>query len=84
MEDISIGSDKLVKVTGVATKGKTVTVLCRGSNKLIVEEAERSIHDALCVSGPPCCCCRCWCCDPSESPAASTALLLRIYLCSAS
>ncbi len=26
-----------------------MTVLCRGSNRLIIDEAERSIHDALCV-----------------------------------
>lgn len=29
--------------------GKTVTVLMRGSNKLVLEEADRSLHDALCV-----------------------------------
>jgi T-complex protein 1 subunit epsilon len=28
---------------------KAVTVLIRGSSKMIVDEAERSIHDALCV-----------------------------------
>ena len=26
-----------------------MSVLVRGSNKLVIEEAERSIHDALCV-----------------------------------
>lgn len=29
--------------------GQAVSVLIRGSNKLVLEEAERSIHDALCV-----------------------------------
>ena len=29
--------------------GHTVSVLVCGSNKLVLEEAERSIHDALCV-----------------------------------
>lgn len=29
--------------------GHTVSVLICGSNKLVLEEAERSIHDALCV-----------------------------------
>jgi T-complex protein 1 subunit delta len=29
--------------------GQTVTVLMRGSNKLVLDEADRSIHDALCV-----------------------------------
>ena len=28
---------------------KTVSILVRGSNKLIVDEADRSLHDALCV-----------------------------------
>jgi len=28
---------------------KTVTVLIRGGNKMIVDEAERSLHDAMCV-----------------------------------
>ncbi len=36
-------------MTGVANPGKTVTVLCRGVNNLIIDESERSIHDALCV-----------------------------------
>lgn len=29
--------------------GRTVSILVRASNKLILEEAERSLHDALCV-----------------------------------
>lgn len=29
--------------------GKTVSVLVRGSNKLMLDEAERSLHDALAV-----------------------------------
>ena len=28
---------------------KAVTILVRGGSKMIVDEAERSIHDALCV-----------------------------------
>jgi chaperonin GroEL (HSP60 family) len=39
----------VVKVTGIQNKGRTATVLLRGSNKLVLEEAERSLHDALCV-----------------------------------
>ena len=35
--------------TGPAFGRKTVSVLCRGANAVIVEEAERSLHDALCV-----------------------------------
>uniref|UniRef100_F6S025 T-complex protein 1 subunit delta n=1 Tax=Macaca mulatta TaxID=9544 RepID=F6S025_MACMU len=49
-EEVSLnGSGKLLKITGCASPGKTVTIVVRGSNKLVIEEAERSIHDALCV-----------------------------------
>eukprot|EP01097_Dermamoeba_algensis_P001536 TRINITY_DN157_c0_g1_i1.p1 TRINITY_DN157_c0_g1~~TRINITY_DN157_c0_g1_i1.p1 ORF type:complete len:527 (-),score=111.63 TRINITY_DN157_c0_g1_i1:124-1704(-) len=49
VEEISTGEGKIVKVTGVPNPGKTVTVLMRASNKLVLDEAERSLHDALCV-----------------------------------
>lgn len=49
VEEAQTGSSKVVKVTGIANQGKTVSVLVRGSNKQVLEEAERSIHDALCV-----------------------------------
>jgi T-complex protein 1 subunit delta len=49
VEEISTNDGKVVKVTGVANPGKTVTILCRGSNKLMLDECERSVHDALCV-----------------------------------
>lgn len=29
--------------------GHAVSILIRGSNKLVLEEADRSLHDALCV-----------------------------------
>ena len=40
---------KVVKITGIRHPHKTVSILCRGANKLVVAEAERSLHDALCV-----------------------------------
>jgi len=40
---------RVTKFTGVANPGKTITVLLRGSNQLVLAEAERSIHDAQCV-----------------------------------
>ena len=43
------GSQKIVKVTGCPNKGKTVSILLRGSNQLVLDEADRSLHDALCV-----------------------------------
>lgn len=39
----------MFQVSGAAAGGKTVSVLMRGSNKLVLHEAERSLHDALCV-----------------------------------
>lgn len=48
-EEVQTGNSKFVKITGIQNHGKTVTVLVRGSNKLVLEEAERSLHDALCV-----------------------------------
>jgi T-complex protein 1 subunit delta len=43
------GGNKVVKFTGVANPGKTMTVLLRGSNELVLSEASRSLHDAQCV-----------------------------------
>lgn len=43
------GSSKIVKVTGCPNQGQTVSVLLRGSNQLVLDEADRSLHDALCV-----------------------------------
>lgn len=40
---------KVVKFSGVKNPGNTMTVLLRGSNKLVLAEANRSIHDAQCV-----------------------------------
>lgn len=45
----TLGGHKVVKITGVMHPGKTMSILVRGSNKLVLAEAERSLHDALCV-----------------------------------
>lgn len=47
--DISVVVVSLLQITGCTSPGKTVSIVVRGSNKLVIEEAERSIHDALCV-----------------------------------
>ncbi|TQS34911.1 hypothetical protein Golomagni_04686 [Golovinomyces magnicellulatus] len=47
-EDQKNGS-KYVKIMGTKNSGKTVSIVCRGANSLILDEAERSLHDALCV-----------------------------------
>jgi len=49
VQEINTGDGKIVKVTGVPGAGKTVTVLCKASNNLVLDESERSLHDALCV-----------------------------------
>lgn len=40
---------KVFRILGPTTRSKTVSILVRGSNPLVVDEAERSLHDALCV-----------------------------------
>lgn len=49
VEEFPSGNTKFVKITGIQNPGRTVSIICRGSNKLVLEEADRSLHDALCV-----------------------------------
>lgn len=49
VEEVPAGTSKVVKVTSIAKQGPTVSIIMRGSNKLMLEEADRSLHDALCV-----------------------------------
>ena len=49
VEEISVGASRIVHVTGIEHEYKTVSIMLRGSNKLVLDEAERSLHDALCV-----------------------------------
>ncbi|KAG9303964.1 hypothetical protein G9A89_005874 [Geosiphon pyriformis] len=49
IDEIQTSGARVVKVTGVKHNGKTVSVLIRGANSLVLEEADRSLHDALCV-----------------------------------
>ena len=63
IEEVTIGEDKvcllfaisiplimwqLIRFSGVAL-GEACTVVLRGATKQILDEAERSLHDALCV-----------------------------------
>jgi len=54
VEQISMGTnssrqqDRILVLEDCANK-KAVTVLVRGGNKMIVDEAKRSLHDAMCV-----------------------------------
>jgi T-complex protein 1 subunit delta len=49
VEEVSVGAGRIVRVTGIQKRGATASVLLRGSNALMLEEADRSLHDALCV-----------------------------------
>ena len=49
VSEVSASEKKIVKITGCPNQGKTVSILVRGSNQLVIDEAERSLHDALCV-----------------------------------
>lgn len=49
VEEVNTASGSVVKMLGVKNSGKTVSVLVRGSNRLMIDEADRSVHDALCV-----------------------------------
>jgi len=46
---IAGSTSKVVKFTEIANMGRTITVLMRGTNRLVIDEADRSLHDALCV-----------------------------------
>lgn len=48
IEEIIIGEDKLIKFSGCAA-GEACTVVLRGATNQLLDEAERSLHDALCV-----------------------------------
>ena len=53
IEEVSSLGSRITKVTGVRPTNpnapKTVSIICRGANGLILDEAERSLHDAMCV-----------------------------------
>lgn len=48
IEEIMIGEDKLLKFSGVKL-GEACTIVLRGATEQILDEADRSLHDALCV-----------------------------------
>jgi thermosome len=48
VEERKVGEDKMTFVEG-CKHPKAVTILIRGATERIVDEAERSVHDALCV-----------------------------------
>ena len=48
VEEIMIGEDKVIKFTGCKNP-KACTIVLRGASAHLLEEAERSLHDAICV-----------------------------------
>merc|ERR1711976_1034945 len=48
IEEVIIGEDKLLKFSGVRL-GEACTIVLRGATQQILDEADRSLHDALCV-----------------------------------
>ncbi|AAS52003.1 ADR083Wp [Eremothecium gossypii ATCC 10895] len=51
VEEIDSDGTKIVKITGIKTGNAKPTVSCivRGANNVVLDETERSLHDALCV-----------------------------------
>merc|ERR1719348_1163936 len=48
IEECIIGEDRMIRLSG-AQLGEACTVVLRGATNQILDEAERSLHDALCV-----------------------------------
>ena len=48
VEEIMIGEDKVIRLSGCKS-GEACTVVLRGASSHVLDEAERSLHDALCV-----------------------------------
>lgn len=49
VEQVDRDGVKYVHVTGIKAARRTVSILVRGGNELVCAEADRSLHDALCV-----------------------------------
>uniref|UniRef100_A0A336M8P4 T-complex protein 1 subunit beta n=1 Tax=Culicoides sonorensis TaxID=179676 RepID=A0A336M8P4_CULSO len=48
IEQVMVGEDTLLRFSGVPL-GEACTIVIRGATQQIVDEADRSLHDALCV-----------------------------------
>jgi len=48
IEEVMIGEDKVIRFSGCA-KGEACTIILRAASRQILDEAERSLHDALCI-----------------------------------
>jgi len=48
IDEIMVGEDKLIRFSGCKS-AKACTIILRGASSHLLDEAERSLHDALCV-----------------------------------
>lgn len=48
IEEVMLGDEKILKFSGVPL-GEACSIVIRGSTQQILDEADRSLHDALCV-----------------------------------
>lgn len=48
IEEVMIGEDHLLKFSGLPV-GESCTIVLRGATEQILSEAERALHDVLCV-----------------------------------
>ncbi|KAF1815483.1 T-complex protein 1 subunit beta [Eremomyces bilateralis CBS 781.70] len=48
IDEVIIGEDRLIRFSGVAA-GRACTIVLRGATEQLLDEAERSLHDALAV-----------------------------------
>jgi len=48
IEEVMIGEDKVIKFSG-CQRNEACSIILRGSGSHILDEAERSLHDAICV-----------------------------------
>jgi T-complex protein 1 subunit delta len=49
VEEVQSSGARIVKVTGIKGATQTVSIVVRGANEQVLDEAERSLHDAQCV-----------------------------------
>lgn len=48
IEEVMIGEDKVIRFSGCKT-GEACSIVLRGASSHVLDEAERSLHDALCI-----------------------------------
>jgi T-complex protein 1 subunit delta len=49
VEEVHKDGARYIHVSGIRGQGRTVSIVCRGANALVLDENARSLHDALCV-----------------------------------